>query len=261
MDEEEVWYNWIEHEDHRHAAPLRIDIEKYENIQTLDYHIGTTIYGTFMSDFIRIIESDRGLGYLRLTIHSDGYSFSLIIRNFNVYINGIHVGSHLYEIGYARYGARYFNDPRFTEFGEQYYELLNKGGHYNLVGLYIGYRQLKRRAGTVIYNPNDPKLWKMSIAVFAVMFCESGRFRWIKDDLVVIMNREQDIFLNGDYKYMAILPKIWGKICEVARREFPFEGEEHQLAEQQHKRSEFGCNQLLRSKRYANAALGIHTVV
>ncbi|GKA82424.1 S-locus protein kinase [Tanacetum coccineum] len=113
--------------------------------------------------------------------------------------------------------ARYFNNCRFTEFGEQYYELVEKGGYYNLVGTDIGYMQLRRRAGTIIYHPSYPKSWKMSIAFFAIMFSESGR-------------------------------------------EFPFEEEEHQLPEQRHKRSEFGCNQLLRSKRYANAALGIHTV-
>ncbi|GJV57213.1 retrovirus-related pol polyprotein from transposon TNT 1-94 [Tanacetum coccineum] len=124
--------------------------------------------------------------------------------------------------------ARYFNNCRFTEFGEQYYELVEKGGYYNLVGTDIGYRQLRRRAGTIIYHPSDPNRIYIS--------------------------------LRGDYFYMAILPKIWGNICEVARGEFPFEGEEDQLPEQRHKRSEFGCNQLLRSKRYANAALGIHTV-
>ncbi|GKA45869.1 putative reverse transcriptase domain-containing protein, partial [Tanacetum coccineum] len=173
----------------RYAEKDQINIDTHENLLPIDYYIDcdgdhpATIYEDFMENLFGLVESKRRYGFIRLRMHRrEILSFSLLIRSFNAYINGVHDGLRLFEIGEKP--ARYFLCCEFTSYGEQYYELIGFSGRENLVGIKIGRDALIRYAEEVQSHLGVSDFWKRSIVGFALTFSEALRFKLIKLDAI-----------------------------------------------------------------------------
>ena len=81
-----------------------VNITEYRYMIVMHYRINDIApYRQFIEEFIHLFDINFGTrhcSYMRLYIHEDGrQTFFLIIRMYNAYINGIHDGLQLYEIG------------------------------------------------------------------------------------------------------------------------------------------------------------------
>lgn len=132
-----------------------VNITEYRYMIVMHYRInGIVPYRQFIEEFIHLFDINFGThhcSYMRLYIHEDGrQSFFLIIRMYNEYINGIHDGLQLYEIGSEP--ARFFMGCNFTNYGEDYRSLL---GTDSLARMKIGPQELQRYAREVQHRQGN----------------------------------------------------------------------------------------------------------
>ncbi|GJT46250.1 hypothetical protein Tco_0954965, partial [Tanacetum coccineum] len=55
-----------------------------------------------------------------------------------------------------------------------------------------------------------------NIARFALTFNEAARFKWMKTDTIQAFEMDSNIRFDGEYQYMAYLPKLWRDSCKAA---------------------------------------------
>ncbi|GKB15676.1 NAC domain-containing protein 67-like protein [Tanacetum coccineum] len=160
---------------YKYAAKKQTNIDTDKNVLSIDYYIDpvgdhpATIYQNFMEDLLRLIESKPRLGFIRLLMYRrERLSFSILIRSFNAYVNGVHYGRRLYEIGkrLVKYSLHFW----FTGYGEHYYELTGSYLESNLVEMQIGHDALIRYTKEVQSHRGERDFWKESIVEFALTF-------------------------------------------------------------------------------------------
>ncbi|GJR60225.1 sister-chromatid cohesion protein 3 [Tanacetum coccineum] len=260
---------------HDHAAKSPIKIDTDNNVERIDYYIDTTNHPLtrfldFMKILLQLIKSNRRKGFIRAVMHirnrrSNTEPFSFLIRSFNAYINGVHDGQHLYEIGCKplKKSARYFLECRFTNYGEAYYELMGFRSRNNLVGIQIGPNALRRYAEQVQRHQGQPNSWKRSNVVFALTFLEALRFTLIKLDAIHAFEHGYDITIQYDtkYAYMAYLPKLWGYVCAAVDGRITYDTAGLDPPQNlDHFRFPNNCNKLKHNSIYATAMVGLRTI-
>ncbi|GKA23850.1 hypothetical protein Tco_0709883 [Tanacetum coccineum] len=165
--------NEIRNIDFRIEGYFRINLETDENVETKHFTIGDD-YGKSLNDLLTTIQgNNRRFGWIRFLVHmlEVGKPFSFLVRGFNAYINGVHDGRSMYEIGRPYDGNKLFVTRNFTGYGVMYRDLLGQRGEDNLVGVQIGYNSLY----TISTNKGKPRSWKKSIVTFAIMYPEALR--------------------------------------------------------------------------------------
>nr|GEY00251.1 hypothetical protein [Tanacetum cinerariifolium] len=109
------------------------------------------------------------------------------MQSFNAYINAVHDGCTLFEIGVPQ--ARFFLGFSFTGYGEEYHQLRGFRGRNNLVGTKIGRDALIDYSKDIQRHQGEPRFWRRSIIGSALIFSEALRFTLIKLDAI-------DTFIN-----------------------------------------------------------------
>ncbi|GJW11134.1 serine/arginine repetitive matrix protein 1 isoform X1 [Tanacetum coccineum] len=253
---------------YRHQADYDMNILLDINLIELHYYLeevdghALTIYTDFIVELVEKMISNRQFGFIRVFIETgDKMPISVLIRCFNAYINGLHDGVTLYEIGLTDKEHRYFKESELTGYMENYPDLL---GHGHLFGLRLGPKQFRKDVRRVEENRGDPRRWKEPIARFAFTFSESGRFIWIREDLGDAFDSGEDIVIEsgGRHGYMARLPRRWSEICEAAREEIENDTkfEDPPVMSEYLKRTKEGCDRLETNSDYAKAALGFRNM-
>ncbi|GJZ33399.1 urease isoform X2 [Tanacetum coccineum] len=167
--------NEIKNINFRVEGYFHINIETGKNVETKHFTIGDD-YGMSLNDLLTTIQgNNHRFGWIRFFVHmlEVGKPFSFLVRGFNAYINGVHDGRSMYEIGRPYDRNKFFVTRNFKGYGVMYRNLLGHRGEDNLVGVQIGYNILFHSAYTISTNKGKPRSWKKSIATFMIMYPEA----------------------------------------------------------------------------------------
>nr|GEW72996.1 hypothetical protein [Tanacetum cinerariifolium] len=112
---------------------------------------------------------------------------------------------------------------------------------------------------TIELSANKPEHLGKSIARFTLTFSKAARFKWMTDTIQAF-EMDSDIRFDGEYQYMAYLPKPWRDACKAANLRIERDKVNDDPKEQKPNRTIDACKKLTTNSGYAIAALDLRTI-
>ncbi|GKD31632.1 urease isoform X2 [Tanacetum coccineum] len=208
------------------AAGDLTDANDVDEVVTMEFIVGVTVWDDFIVRFATEVEINRYRGFIRLKIYVDKKSekyFSWFFRKYDVYLVAIDDGLCLYELGEQGTKFRWLKAAHLTGYKESYPVLFGKSESEKKVldGIVLSFQKFKDMANCVLNNVGKCEVWKESFGISALMISEPARFVWFFTVLKEKMVDKTPMVLGegGDYEWGAFLPYKWRRISDCARKE------------------------------------------